>query len=306
MVGCLAGIVACYAPTIPSGAACSTETGACPDGQFCRAGVCALLDGEVDAGPSDAVDAADAADGGGKDVDGDGVVNAADNCPTIANANQANEDGDPRGDACDECPPVASTMVIDADGDGVGDPCDPHPTVPGDAIVVFEGFSSGIPATWTKNGLWTAAGGDALIAADAGNVATLVLPVTTTPDQTLSADLTLTATNAPTGGSLGVLMGTDAAGAQGLLCGLARSNMAMFGTLNAANGNTRATVPATFDPGTRLHLQFARTGTMVACETTAAPVYSVTDSFNPNGTLVGIRARVASASVRWIMLVRSP
>jgi len=46
---------------------------------------------------------------GGQDVDGDGYLNYADNCPTVANVDQK-----------------------DTDGDSVGDACDPAPTVPGD------------------------------------------------------------------------------------------------------------------------------------------------------------------------------
>jgi len=38
------------------------------------------------------------------DDDGDGVVDAADNCPLVSNADQANGDGDSLGDACDESP----------------------------------------------------------------------------------------------------------------------------------------------------------------------------------------------------------
>jgi cytosine/adenosine deaminase-related metal-dependent hydrolase len=38
------------------------------------------------------------------DVDGDGVLNGADNCPKLANASQTDGDTDGRGDACDECP----------------------------------------------------------------------------------------------------------------------------------------------------------------------------------------------------------
>jgi hypothetical protein len=35
------------------------------------------------------------------DVDGDGIKNASDNCPFVANATQRNRDGDSRGDACE-------------------------------------------------------------------------------------------------------------------------------------------------------------------------------------------------------------
>jgi hypothetical protein len=38
------------------------------------------------------------------DADSDGVLDASDNCPTVANADQSDGDGDDKGDACDACP----------------------------------------------------------------------------------------------------------------------------------------------------------------------------------------------------------
>jgi hypothetical protein len=45
------------------------------------------------------------------DFDGDGVANAADNCPTIGNADQTDTDGDGVGDACDNCQNVSNPRV---------------------------------------------------------------------------------------------------------------------------------------------------------------------------------------------------
>ncbi len=84
------------------------------------------------------------------DSDGDGVADAEDNCPSLANADQADADGDGAGDACDDCPNDADDDADgdgvcgdvdncpadanagqgDSDGDGVGDACDDCPSDP--------------------------------------------------------------------------------------------------------------------------------------------------------------------------------
>ena len=71
------------------------------------------------------------------DVDGDGVNDDVDNCPDVANADQADADADGIGDACeadsdgdgviddvDNCPTIANADQADADADGTGDVCD--------------------------------------------------------------------------------------------------------------------------------------------------------------------------------------
>jgi len=58
------------------------------------------------------------------DGDGDGVPDAEDNCPDLANPDQADGDGDGIGDACDSPPPPPP---VDTDGDGVPDAVDNCP-----------------------------------------------------------------------------------------------------------------------------------------------------------------------------------
>ena len=57
------------------------------------------------------------------DLDGDGVPDGSDNCPTRPNPAQADTDQDGVGDACDNCPTVPNPDQTDGDGDGVGDGC---------------------------------------------------------------------------------------------------------------------------------------------------------------------------------------
>lgn len=71
------------------------------------------------------------------DSDSDGVSDGADNCPLVANADQADADADGLGEVCDadddndtisdlvdNCPLAANVDQADFDADGVGDVCD--------------------------------------------------------------------------------------------------------------------------------------------------------------------------------------
>lgn len=76
------------------------------------------------------------------DTDEDGLLDADENCPLTANADQRDSDGDGVGDACDNCMIVANPAQEElGDGDGLGDACDPHPATDGDCLFVVDTFS---------------------------------------------------------------------------------------------------------------------------------------------------------------------
>jgi hypothetical protein len=89
-----------------------------------------IVDGHVATGPP-------------TDSDGDGIVDANDNCPGVANPRQRDRDGDGIGNACDDdggggndrdgdgvrnamdnCPDATNANQGDLDADGTGDACD--------------------------------------------------------------------------------------------------------------------------------------------------------------------------------------
>ncbi|MBN2108788.1 MAG: thrombospondin type 3 repeat-containing protein [Deltaproteobacteria bacterium] len=106
------------------------------------------------------------AGGAGLDTDGDGVDDAADNCPSSYNPQQFDADEDGIGDVCDtspscggcgqtacedidadndgiadnidNCPSVCNSEQLDADSDGAGDVCDTTPGCGGCGQVACE------------------------------------------------------------------------------------------------------------------------------------------------------------------------
>ena len=91
----------------------------------------------------------DAPDVGQIDEDGDGVLDAEDNCPSVSNADQTDLDGDGQGDACDE----------DDDGDALADDDDksqtPNPgglDLDGDGLEPRDDDLDGTASTMTKVG----------------------------------------------------------------------------------------------------------------------------------------------------------
>jgi hypothetical protein len=141
------------------------------------------------------------------DSDGDGVGDGCDNCVAVPNAVQRNLDGDTYGDACDFCPLDPDDMHIDSDGDGIGDECDCLPLTPGSGLPPEVGATvdlqhhAGDPATTIQ---WTADGGVPLYEMYVGTIPANMMGSRGTPYD----DRCLTGGVAPAGGTLTT---TDAA-----------------------------------------------------------------------------------------------
>ncbi len=159
IVSCAALLVACGGGVDKKGACEASETRACScedgaDGtQTCGGslewGACVCDGSEGDCSTDEDCSEGQTCDDAGEcresaddDRDGDGVVDADDNCPDVPNASQDDGDGDGVGDACadidetldldedgvldeeDNCPTVANADQVDSDSDGVGDACE--------------------------------------------------------------------------------------------------------------------------------------------------------------------------------------
>lgn len=194
-------------------AACSFRHGAAPAASDASDASAPGSDGRVDA----QLDAP-----ANSDRDGDGIPDSADNCPTVANADQHDEDADGVGDACDPCPQVANATT-DSDGDGLPDACDPHPGTAGDHLVHFEPFKTAgaLPSDWTAkagaSNMWTVSA-DALQLA-VGNTTDIIVYDTTSTRHAIDVGFDVAST--PSGQSfVTVLTDTSSNINQFVACGI--------------------------------------------------------------------------------------
>ncbi len=96
----------CETDLSTSNANCGACGATCPEGYTCEAGSCVPV----------------------SDTDGDGVPDQLDNCPNIANPDQADADGDGIGDVCEVCP----DNYLDCNGD------------PSDGCETYMGYVGGV------------------------------------------------------------------------------------------------------------------------------------------------------------------
>lgn len=162
-------LAGCYAPVPPAGAPCN-DGDVCPAPLVCSPAThtCDRTAMPADAHEDDApVDGP--IDGPPSDRDGDGIPDAEDDCPMVADPGQHDEDADGVGNVCDNCPATANPLQQNADADGVGDACDPEPSAP-DHIALFEGFDGALPG-WLLDAGVTVSGGKLHSVAGQGGIA---------------------------------------------------------------------------------------------------------------------------------------
>ncbi len=304
-----AGLAACFSPNAPTGAACAPPSAGdrCPAGLSCIAhdGIetCELGGSTPDAGPGADADP-------NADREQDGVRDLDDNCPDIANADQADEDSDHVGDACDPCPPLPDNE--DNDGDGVGDACDPNPATAGDKLVAFEGFDGPLPPAWTSSGTFMAANGDGvLIAGDsASSLLTMASPAAARVEMRASLVIDVITASGLNLGSVNLIdrlqPNTDKAVAC-QLSGLADGTQEELRLFDAAAAMVINNAAHALTPGDAIELRLRRSGTSYACRATG-PTLEIagTAAFSPASPRIGLRVRGAAARFHWVMLVTSP
>jgi hypothetical protein len=91
------------------------------------------------------------------------------------------EDGDGIADTCDNCPHIANADQADADGDGVGDVCDPNPASPRESIAFFDSFTTRRPE-WTFTFASPTFVNDQLVTNAAGTETDMVIAIAATND----------------------------------------------------------------------------------------------------------------------------
>ena len=190
-------LAGCYAPSPATGVPCGNG-GACPDPLVCApaTNTCERTRGsELDAASLDAFAIDATLCNGTHDEDGDGIVDACDNCPGVANPDQT--------DSTESTP------------DGVGNACDPRPA-DRDRITFFESFAAPL-VDWKLDPMAVDAN-DRITMAAAQGYGEAYAPKTST-DGVLETRYTIVALNpSPPYSGVEVVAEQSAAGVEGYRC----------------------------------------------------------------------------------------
>jgi hypothetical protein len=125
------------------------------------------------------------------------------------------EDHDGIDDACDGCPHIADPEQIDSDGDGVDDLCDPDPLVARERIAFFDPFIAQRPE-WTFLALQPVFVGDSLVLDTRNDFVLASRPGAPTIDVYIMAGHV----GASTGGPRGITITAQSAGLAQYYCEL--------------------------------------------------------------------------------------
>jgi len=268
------------------------------------------------------IDASISIDGPADDVDGDGVKNTVDNCPSVANAMQFNEDTDATGDECDPCPQLADPADdMDTDGDKVGNGCDPRPTMAGDKLAYWNGFH--VPSTALPDRLvmihgsaarWAVSGGTLIhtrVDEDWGVPAVDVMAPHHTTDTTFQ--ITAAVNNVSTAAAAGAVVDIAADDSLYYDCqartDFQRREMWLRDPVNGTAGWTALEGTNATTPNDIYRITIHRTATDLPCRTTRLNQTSIdlSNSADAAGnTRAGLFARNVDVRFRYIAVYTSP
>jgi hypothetical protein len=200
------------------------------------------------------------------------------------------EDGDGIDDACDVCPHIADPGQADRDGDRVGDACDPNPDTPIDSIAFFNPFTTQLSPEWTKFGNATYTGDALAINAIAGYWGATLNVATTNDLYAIAGRVTAMGTRPTQQVSLQIAPSTTSPAAY--FCELystaTADTLQLTVTYNTMTFTHEGMMPIALLVGSDFTMSFSQEQGMLACSATVAGVSATVTGPIPSGIPAGI------------------